>query len=375
MKCMYFSFLQNVELCNELVNVRSRWRGKGIQRSESARLITMRQSPLQHRQNSQPSLVHQHSFSSSSSSLADRSSLESPSKLTTCSFTNNDFVEAVANSDSDLEAEADPPDWRHLLAEEELSKLSSKELKRQDVINEFFHTEKSHVRNLKVLDSVFRQPLLDKGRLPKDLSCRLFANLDDVLSLHQKYNSAMKARTKAPGFPIGDISDILTDMFLEGNGDKFVNVCGEFVKNQSTVIEELKRARARDAKLEIFLTEVERKPACRRLQLQSILPMEHQRLVKYPLLLEQLAKYTEPAVEGSTEHDTLVSAMEKSREVLECIDKLVAREQNKERLEEIQPNLDTSGLDKLGSDNQIYKVGKSHYWILILITIVAWIYF
>jgi hypothetical protein len=31
-----------------------RWRTRGIQRSESARLITMRQSPLNHRQNSHP---------------------------------------------------------------------------------------------------------------------------------------------------------------------------------------------------------------------------------------------------------------------------------------------------------------------------------
>ena len=31
----------------------------------------------------------------------------------------------------DLEAEADPPDWRHSIPEEELHKLSPKELKRQ----------------------------------------------------------------------------------------------------------------------------------------------------------------------------------------------------------------------------------------------------
>ena len=68
-----------------------RWRaGKGIQRSESARLITMRTPSLAPRQNSHPNLVHQASFSSSSSSLADRSSVESPSKLTTYSLSNSD---------------------------------------------------------------------------------------------------------------------------------------------------------------------------------------------------------------------------------------------------------------------------------------------
>ena len=343
----------------KLSSERNRWRGKGIQRSESARLITMRQSPLQQRQNSHPSLVHQQSYSSSSSSLADRSSLESPSKLTTCSLSNNDpfFGDNPNNSDSDLEAEADPPDWRHSLTVEELTQLSAKELKRQDVINELFHTEKSHVRNLKVLESVFRQPLVEKGRMSKELSNKLFANLDEVLALHQKYNTSMKNRVKN-GFPVGDIGDILTEMFLDGNGDKLVQVVGEFIKNQNFTIEELKRTRSRDAKLELFLSELERKPACRRLQLQSMLPMEHQRLVKYPLLLEQIAKFSDTP-NYNTEHDIVMSAMEKTKDILDSIDRLVARQQNKERLSEIQLNIDTSGLDKLGSDNPIYKEYKN----------------
>ena len=70
---------------------RYRWRGAGIKRSESARLINMRQPSLQPRQNSHPNLVNQTSFSSSSSSLADRSSIDSPSKLTTYSLSNTDY--------------------------------------------------------------------------------------------------------------------------------------------------------------------------------------------------------------------------------------------------------------------------------------------
>ena len=40
----------------------------------------------------------------------------------------------------------------------------------------------------------------------------------------------------------------------------------------------------------LYFPVIERKPECRRLNLQGILPCEHQRLVKYPLLLESLAK-------------------------------------------------------------------------------------
>jgi hypothetical protein len=116
----------------------------------------------------------------------------------------------------------------------------------QDVINELFHTERSHVRNLKVLDSVFRRPLIETGRMPRELLDRLFPNLGEVLALHQRHNTAMKERiATGGGFPVIEISDILTGMFLEGNGDTLVRIGGEFIKNQNSTIEELKRMRAR----------------------------------------------------------------------------------------------------------------------------------
>lgn len=174
----------------------------------------------------------------------------------------------------------------------------------------------------------------------------------------------------------------------------------EFTKNQKFTIEELKEHRRRDHKLDLFLSEQERRPECRRLQLQAMLPCEHQRLVKYPLLLEQLAKQMEKrssksktssageaaaigsssassisssltlaAVGGtislaSDEEDsnllssrepsqelqeltTVKRCVERTREILDSIDKQVAEAQNIQRLAEIQRNLDTSGLEKM----------------------------
>ena len=213
------------------------------------------------------------------------------------------------------------------------------------------------MRALKVLDSVFRRPLLESGRMSRDFVDRLFPNLDEVLAVHAKFNSAMKLKVKQ-GFPIGDICDILTEMFLENNGDKIVEVCGEFTKNQNSTIEELKRLRSRDEKLKQFLSEIERNPACRRLQLQSLLPCVHTRLVKYPLLLEQLVKYSDH-VGSTTELQLILNAKEKSKEIIDSIDKLVALQQNRQRLAEIQAYLDTSGLDKMGSDHPIYREYKN----------------
>ena len=229
---------------------------------------------------------------------------------------------------------------------------------------ELFHTERSHVRNLKVLDRLFYRPLLKEithGLTSKDLVERLFPNLDEVLAWHTKCNQKMKDQVKQKGFPVGNIGGILSEMFEGKNGDHLIEIASAFTKNQKLSIEELKERRRRDHKLDAFLSDRERRPECRRLQLHAILPAEHQRLVKYPLLLEQLAKHTptpseeDEAAVNSDDNDARKAVelsvvrrcVERTREILESIDRQVAEAQNRQRCAEIMRNLDTSPLEKM----------------------------
>ena len=199
----------------------------------------------------------------------------------------------LPRQDSDIDSDqADQQGWRNRLTADQLASISQKEQKRQDVINELFHTEKSHVRNIKTLERVFRRPLLESGLMPKVLVERLFPNLDDVIQIHSSYNNAMRNLSKG-GFPIKEIGELLSDMFLGSFGDSLIKVGAEFTKNQESTIQELKRIRQKDSQIELKLQELEMDPDCRRLQLHDMLAWEHQRLVKYPLLLEQITKYSE----------------------------------------------------------------------------------
>lgn len=54
--------------------------------------------------------------------------------------------EVTSCLDSDSDDELDLPDWASNVPPEILEKLSSKEKKRQEVINELYHTERSHIR-------------------------------------------------------------------------------------------------------------------------------------------------------------------------------------------------------------------------------------
>lgn len=57
--------------------------------------------------------------------------------------------EVTSCLDSDSDDELDLPDWASNVPTEVLDKLSSKEKKRQEVINELYHTERSHIRGKK----------------------------------------------------------------------------------------------------------------------------------------------------------------------------------------------------------------------------------
>ncbi|XP_070550765.1 rho guanine nucleotide exchange factor 11-like [Ptychodera flava] len=82
---------------------------------------------------------------SSSSSISTKSQ-ESPS--TSVSMETVSQIRVIEH-DSDMEAEQDTPNWQNTIDKDILKSLKPKEIKRQEVINELFHTEKTHVQILR----------------------------------------------------------------------------------------------------------------------------------------------------------------------------------------------------------------------------------
>lgn len=72
--------------------------------------------------------------SSSNSSLSTRS-LDSPSTSLEQVHPSSSVANASTSWDSDVDVEADPPDWSQAVPEDVLTQLSNSEKKRQDVIN------------------------------------------------------------------------------------------------------------------------------------------------------------------------------------------------------------------------------------------------
>ncbi|GLV42592.1 Rho guanine nucleotide exchange factor 2 [Carabus blaptoides fortunei] len=317
-----------------------------------------------------------HSGSSSNSSLSSSRSSDSPQSLDPATHhhhphgtTSTTTATTTTNWDSDVDIEPDPPDWQSSVSEEILSRLHPEEKKRQEIINELFHTERSHVRNLKVLETVFYRPLLHSKCLPKDQIDLLFSNLEDMLEIHGVFNAAMKVRRKEEAV-IGDIGELLLHMFDGPAGEDFQQAAAKFCARQQLALESLKERRRKDQRLNGFLTDCESDKLCKRLQLKDIIPTGMQRLVKYPLLFESLAKCTERVLDSTmteslplsspsstpsvpqvgpthTELARLKRAVERSKEILNFVNQAVKEADDNARLHDMQKRLDKSGFERV----------------------------
>ncbi|KAJ8347569.1 hypothetical protein SKAU_G00261580 [Synaphobranchus kaupii] len=242
---------------------------------------------------------------------------------------------------NETELEQDPPNWQQLVSREVLAGLTPHEIKRQEVINELFYTERAHLRTLKVLDSVFCQKLTREAILPATDIKNIFTNLEEIVQLHVSIFDQMSViRKKTETTVIDLIGDDLLSWFSGGEEEKIKRAVGTFCSNQPFALELIKTRQKKDARFSSFMLEAESNRLCRRLQLKDIIPAEMQRLTKYPLLLENIAKYTEDA----EEKEKVKRAGECCRQILNYVNQAVKEAENKQRLEDYQRRLDLSSL-------------------------------
>ncbi|NXV24014.1 ARHGB factor, partial [Cepphus grylle] len=301
--------------------------------------------------------LHQ-SASSSASSLSTRSlenptppytpkmgrrSIESPS----LGFGVDPFLPHLLEDEqgqlSDLEPELDSQNWQHTVSRELVANLPQKEIDRQEVINELFATEGSHLRILRVLDLLFYQRMKKESLLSREELALLFPNLPDLIEIHNSLSESMK-KLREEGPIIKEIGDLmLSRVRVGGDKEEIQQVAADFCSYQSIALELIKTKQRKETRFQIFMQEAESNPQCRRLQLKDLIISEMQRLTKYPLLLENIIKHTEA---GTSEHDKLCRARDQCRDILKYVNEAVKRAENQHRLEGYQKRLDATSLER-----------------------------
>ncbi|CAL1570422.1 unnamed protein product [Knipowitschia caucasica] len=249
--------------------------------------------------------------------------------------------EVQSEDDQGTDSEHDLLNWQQLVGREVLAGLRPHEIKRQEVINELFQTERAHVRMLKVLDHVFCQKLTKEAILPLADIKNIFTNLDEILLLHASILEQMAAvRKRNESSVIDQIGDDLLSWFSGGEEEKIKRAVGTFCSNQPFALEIIKSRQKKDSRFTSFIQEAESNRLCRRLQLKDIIPVEMLRLTKYPLLLDNIAKYTDNPVEK----DKVKQAADCCRKILNHVNQAVKESEDKQRLEDYQRRLDLSSL-------------------------------
>ncbi|XP_068918943.1 rho guanine nucleotide exchange factor 11 isoform X2 [Petaurus breviceps papuanus] len=300
--------------------------------------------------------LHQ-SASSSASSLSTRSlenptppftpkmgrrSIESPSLGYCTDALLPHLLEDDLGQLSDLEPEPDAQNWQHTVGKDVVAGLSQREIDRQEVINELFVTEASHLRTLRVLDLIFYQRMKKENLMPREDLARLFPNLPELIEIHNSWCEAMK-KLREEGPVIKEISDLMLARFDGAAREELQQVAAQFCSYQSIALELIKTKQRKESRFQLFMQEAESNPQCRRLQLKDLIISEMQRLTKYPLLLENIIKCTD----GSTsEYQKLCRARDQCREILKYVNEAVKQTENRHRLECYQKRLDTTSLER-----------------------------
>ncbi|KAM9851520.1 rho guanine nucleotide exchange factor 1 isoform 2-T3 [Aulostomus maculatus] len=251
-----------------------------------------------------------------------------------------------------LEFEQDPPNWRDLASREALASLSKKETKRQEVINELYATEHAHVRMLSVLQMVFSKPLEREELLTSTELDTIFPSLDEIIEMHYHFYENLKKLRLEDNFIVKSISTTVLSRFGGTEGEWFQKLTARFCSRQSWALDQIKSKQKKEPRFNSFILEAESKPQCRRLQLKDIIPIEMQRLTKYPLLLEKIAKSTE----DPTEKERIQQSAECCRKILNHVNEEVKEMENFLILKEYQRKLDTSGLKP---SNELYTEYKN----------------
>lgn len=216
----------------------------------------------------------------------------------------------------------DEPDeqklWINTVSREVADSVDEREKKRQEVISEIMYTERDFVKDLEYLRDFWIIPLRSSNPalpspIPESRKERIvrtiFANIIDPPSIHavsSRFAEALTERQRK-----NPVVQCVGDIFLQ-----FVPQFEPFIKygsNQLAGKFEFENERSLNPSFSKFVDETERRKESRKLELNGYLTKPTTRLARYPLLLENVLKYTK---EGSQDKEDIPKAMKMIRDLL-----------------------------------------------------------
>ncbi|EPE35045.1 DBL homology (DH-domain) [Glarea lozoyensis ATCC 20868] len=241
--------------------------------------------------------------------------------------------------------DVDEPDeqklWINTVSQEIADSIDEREKKRQEVISEIMYTERDFVKDLEYLRDFWILPLrssnaatpspIPESRKEKTVRT-IFSNIIDTPSIHgvsSKFAEALTERQKKH-----PVVRSVGDIFLE-----YVPQFEPFIvygSNQLAGKFEFENERSLNPFFSKFVDETERRKESRKLELNGYLTKPTTRLARYPLLLENVLKYTEA---GNPDKDDIPVAMKMIRDLLTRVNAESGKAENRFNLKRLHEQL------------------------------------
>jgi len=185
---------------------------------------------------------------------------------------------------------------------------------RNEVLREIASTERTYVRSLEAVIKEFILPLEDMALTNKKILTKqdcydIFCNMEILVDLNNQFLEDFEDRLKK--WPtITHFGDLFIKII------PIMKIYSHYIRNYDRAAELLATLKKENETLQEFIKIQETKPIMGNLTLESHLIMPVQRLPRYQLLLDTLLKYTP---EEHVDHQNLIKALEKTREVINTI--------------------------------------------------------
>lgn len=235
--------------------------------------------------------------------------------------------------------------WINTVSQEVADSVNEREKKRQEVISEIMYTERDFVKDLEYLRDFWMKPLRSTSPMnPSPIPDRhrerfvrtVFGNFMEVHAVNSKLAEALTRRQQEDPV-VRNVGDI----FLE-----WVPRFGPFVKygaNQLWGKHEFEAERTRNPQFSKFVDETERLKESRKLELNGYLTKPTTRLARYPLLLENVLKYT---AEDNPDTKDIPQATAMIKGFLQKVNDESGKAENKFNLRQLQLALKWTGMEK-----------------------------
>lgn len=225
--------------------------------------------------------------------------------------------------------------WINTVSEEVANSVDEREKKRQEVIAELMYTERDFVKDLEYLRDFWIKPLRNPATSPIPEHRRekfirtVFSNCQEVHSVNVRLANALTRRQQQ-----GPVVRNVGDVFLE-----YVGQFSPFIKygaNQLFGKYEFEKEKASNHAFAKFVEETERLKESRKLELNGYLTKPTTRLARYPLLLENVAKYT---AEGNPDKQDVPRAVATIRNILTQVNEESGKAENLSQLMQLNASL------------------------------------